>query len=204
MHSPRAQADKRLTSREIKRLVEEAPNVALRQGERRRTAGRRRSVAAVVGVRVRGGADYRAPSSHHRQFLQALMHTGESQTAGGGRRGRTDSAAARSRNSASNSAASKPARRRALNGRTIDFDRLELQPGDEQPQPFSFLTSRISTEQLPCWIGYTNEAVHDLIRANLHRAPMYSGQIASRGPRYCPSIEDKVVRFADKDRHQLF
>ena len=91
-----------------------------------------------------------------------------------------------------------------LNGRTIDYDRLELQPGDDKPEPFSFLTDRLDVEQLPCYITYTNEAVHDLIRANLHRAPMYSGQIASSGPRYCPSIEDKVVRFADKSRHQLF
>ncbi len=91
-----------------------------------------------------------------------------------------------------------------LNGRTIDYSRTELQPGDERPQPFSFLTDSLPQSQLPCWITFTNEAVHELIRANLHRAPMYSGQIQSRGPRYCPSIEDKVVRFADKDRHQLF
>jgi tRNA uridine 5-carboxymethylaminomethyl modification enzyme len=91
-----------------------------------------------------------------------------------------------------------------LNGRTIDYDRTELQPGDDQPEPFSFLTEKLSVDQLPCYITYTNEAVHDLIRANLHRAPMYSGQIRSSGPRYCPSIEDKVVRFADKERHQLF
>jgi len=91
-----------------------------------------------------------------------------------------------------------------LNGRTIDWSQTELQPGDESPQPFSFLTDRLECEQLPCWITYTNEHVHELIRANLHRAPMYSGQINSRGPRYCPSIEDKIVRFADKDRHQLF
>jgi tRNA uridine 5-carboxymethylaminomethyl modification enzyme len=91
-----------------------------------------------------------------------------------------------------------------LNGRTIDYSRTELQPGDEDPQPFSFLTDRLDVEQLPCWITYTNEAAHELIRQNLHRAPMYSGQIRSSGPRYCPSIEDKIVRFADKDRHQLF
>jgi tRNA uridine 5-carboxymethylaminomethyl modification enzyme len=91
-----------------------------------------------------------------------------------------------------------------LNGRTIDFRRLEPQPGDADPRPFSFATTRITQEQLLCHITYTNEDVHDLIRANLHRAPMYSGQIQSRGPRYCPSIEDKVVRFADKDRHQIF
>src|SRR5260370_320731 len=91
-----------------------------------------------------------------------------------------------------------------LNGRTIDFDKTEVQPGDFDPQPFSFATERITQDQLDCHITYTNEAVHDLIRANLHRAPMYSGQIQSRGPRYCPSIEDKVVRFADKERHQIF
>ena len=91
-----------------------------------------------------------------------------------------------------------------LNGRTIDFGQTEIQPGDEQPQPFSFLHDRIDVEQVPCWITYTNERVHDLIRDNLQRAPMYSGQITTSGPRYCPSIEDKVVRFADKSRHQLF
>jgi tRNA uridine 5-carboxymethylaminomethyl modification enzyme len=91
-----------------------------------------------------------------------------------------------------------------LNGRTIDYDQLELQPGDDNPEPFSFLTDRLDLEQLPCYVTYTNERVHDLIRSNLDRAPMYSGQISSNGPRYCPSIEDKVVRFADKSRHQLF
>ncbi|MCA9169118.1 MAG: tRNA uridine-5-carboxymethylaminomethyl(34) synthesis enzyme MnmG, partial [Planctomycetales bacterium] len=91
-----------------------------------------------------------------------------------------------------------------INGRTIDFTRCELQPGDDDPQPFSFLTETLTCNQLPCWITQTNERVHDLIRANLHRAPMYTGQIESSGPRYCPSIEDKIVRFADKSQHQLF
>lgn len=91
-----------------------------------------------------------------------------------------------------------------LNGRTLDFDRMEMQPGDDDPQPFSFLTDSLETVQVPCWITHTNDHVHTLIRNNLDRAPMYSGQINSRGPRYCPSIEDKVVRFADKRSHQLF
>jgi tRNA uridine 5-carboxymethylaminomethyl modification enzyme len=91
-----------------------------------------------------------------------------------------------------------------LNGRTIDFSKTERQPGDPQPRPFSFANDTINVPQVDCHITYTTEAVHDLIRANLQRAPMYSGQIHSRGPRYCPSIEDKVVRFADKDRHQIF
>jgi tRNA uridine 5-carboxymethylaminomethyl modification enzyme len=91
-----------------------------------------------------------------------------------------------------------------LNGRTIDFDKTELQPGDSVPRPFSFSNDRIDVPQVNCHITYTNEAVHDIIRQNLDRAPMYSGQIKSSGPRYCPSIEDKVVRFAEKDRHQIF
>src|SRR5262249_28736312 len=91
-----------------------------------------------------------------------------------------------------------------LNGRTIDFAQLEAQPGDEEPVPFSFLTDRIEQTQLPCHITSTTPQVHDVIRANLHRAPMYSGQIQSTGPRYCPSIEDKVVRFADRSHHQIF
>ncbi len=91
-----------------------------------------------------------------------------------------------------------------INGHTIDYAKTELQPGDDVPQPFSFLTESIDCQQIPCWITYTNEAVHELVRANLHRAPMYTGQIKSTGPRYCPSFETKVVRFADKPRHQLF
>jgi len=87
---------------------------------------------------------------------------------------------------------------------SIDYESLEPQPGDQQPTPFSFLTEQIDQPQLCCWITYTNSATHELIRANLDRAPMYSGQIKSRGPRYCPSIEDKIVRFADKDHHQIF
>ncbi len=91
-----------------------------------------------------------------------------------------------------------------INGRTIDYDKTELQPGDDEPEPFSFLTERIDCRQVPCWITYTTPPAHELIRANLHRAPMFTGQIQSTGPRYCPSIETKIVRFADKPRHQLF
>jgi tRNA uridine 5-carboxymethylaminomethyl modification enzyme len=91
-----------------------------------------------------------------------------------------------------------------LDGRTIDWASLETQPGDRPPAPMSYLTARIDTPQIACGITYTGVAGHELIRANLHRSPMYSGQIESTGPRYCPSIEDKVVRFADKERHQIF
>ncbi len=133
------------------------------------------------------------------------MHTGESKTKGG----RAGDASAESLSDSLAACGFELARFKTgtpcrLNGRTIDFDKTEVQPGDFEPQPFSFATERITQDQLDCHITYTNEAVHDLIRANLHRAPMYSGQIQSRGPRYCPSIEDKVVRFADKERHQIF
>jgi tRNA uridine 5-carboxymethylaminomethyl modification enzyme len=91
-----------------------------------------------------------------------------------------------------------------LDARTIDFDRLEVQPGDDPPVPFSFSTPRIDQAQIPCHITYTNARTHEVIRAGLEHSPMYSGRIQSRGPRYCPSIEDKIVRFADKERHQIF
>jgi tRNA uridine 5-carboxymethylaminomethyl modification enzyme len=91
-----------------------------------------------------------------------------------------------------------------LDTRSIDYDRLEVQPGDDPPVPFSYSTARLSQAQVPCHITYTNSRTHDVIRGGLDRSPMYNGTIQSRGPRYCPSIEDKVVRFAERDRHQIF
>lgn len=213
MHSPRAQADKRAYQQEIKRIIEEQPNLSLRQETVEdllveEVAGDRPGrMARIAGARVRGEAIYRARAVilTTGTFLQALMHTGEAKTPGGrageGTTAGISAALARLGFELRRFKTGTPAR---LNGRTIDYDRTELQPGDDDPRPFSFLTERIAQPQLPCWITYTNEAVHELIRANLERAPMYSGQIRSTGPRYCPSIEDKVVRFADKDRHQLF
>ncbi|HEX3659154.1 MAG TPA: tRNA uridine-5-carboxymethylaminomethyl(34) synthesis enzyme MnmG [Pirellulales bacterium] len=208
MHSPRAQADKKAYQQEIKRLIESQPNLSLRQEVVEdllvEPAGGR---PRIVGVAVRGGAIYRAPSVviTTGTFLQALMHTGETRSPGGrageGTTAGISGALVRLGFQLARFKTGTPPR---LNGRTIDYDRTECQPGDDVPQPFSFLTERIASEQLPCWITYTNEAVHELIRANLHRAPMYSGQIHSSGPRYCPSIEDKVVRFAEKSQHQLF
>ncbi|MCH5374204.1 MAG: tRNA uridine-5-carboxymethylaminomethyl(34) synthesis enzyme MnmG, partial [Planctomycetes bacterium] len=138
-------------------------------------------------------------------FLQAIMHTGDAKTAGGrageGTSSGISGALQRLGIEIDRFKTGTPPR---LNARTIDFSHLDEQPGDDPPQPFSFLTGRLQLVQLPCHITYTNERVHELIRANLDRAPMYSGKINSRGPRYCPSIEDKVVRFAEKDGHQLF
>ncbi|WML50596.1 tRNA uridine-5-carboxymethylaminomethyl(34) synthesis enzyme MnmG [Neobacillus sp. PS3-34] len=91
-----------------------------------------------------------------------------------------------------------------VNSQTIDYSKTEIQPGDDTPRAFSYETTKFITDQLPCWLTYTNESTHQLIDQNLHRSPMYSGMIKGTGPRYCPSIEDKVVRFNDKPRHQIF
>jgi tRNA uridine 5-carboxymethylaminomethyl modification enzyme len=208
MHSPRAQADKKAYQFEIKRIVEEQPNLSLRQETvedilTQEVGGDVR----VTGVLVRGDAIYRAGAVilTTGTFLQALMHTGEAKTPGGrAGEGTTAGISGALQRLGFELARFKTGTPPRLNGRTIDYDRTELQPGDDVPQPFSFLTGKLTVDQLPCWITYTNEAAHELIRQNLHRAPMYSGQIRSSGPRYCPSIEDKIVRFAEKDRHQLF
>jgi tRNA uridine 5-carboxymethylaminomethyl modification enzyme len=213
MHSPRAQADKKAYQQEIKRIIEEQPGLALRQEVVEELlvepipADECGRMWRIAGARTAGAAVYRASTVilTTGTFLQALMHTGESRTAGGrAGEGTTSGISACLRRLGFELRRFKTGTPPRLNGRTIDFNRMELQPGDDEPRPFSFLNDCIATEQMPCWITHTNEAVHELIRANLHRAPMYSGQIRSSGPRYCPSIEDKVVRFAEKPRHQLF
>ncbi len=211
MHGPRAQADKRLYQMEVKRIVEETPNLHLRQETVEdllvEPAAGGGPGQRVVGARVRGAAEYRAAAVvlTTGTFLQAVMHTGEATTAGGrageGTTSGLSRALARLGFTVDRFKTGTPCRLAAAG---IDFARLDEQPGDPDPQPFSFLTDRIAREQMVCWITRTGPEIHDLIRANLHRAPMFTGQIASRGPRYCPSIEDKVVRFADKESHQLF
>jgi tRNA uridine 5-carboxymethylaminomethyl modification enzyme len=204
MHSPRAQADKKAYQFAMKLRVEEQPNLGVRQ---EMVEGLVTEEGRITGVRVRGDAVYRARAViiTTGTFLQALMHTGEAKTAGGRAGEGTTNALSQSLTQLGfelrRFKTGTPCR---LNGRTIDFAALQIQPGDEVPQPFSFLTERIAQPQIPCYLTQTNAAAHDLIRANLHRAPMYSGQIHSTGPRYCPSIEDKVVRFADKTSHQIF
>ncbi|MCH2180417.1 MAG: tRNA uridine-5-carboxymethylaminomethyl(34) synthesis enzyme MnmG [Mariniblastus sp.] len=208
MHSPRAQADKKAYQNWVKSTVEHQANLDLRQEMvedllTETEGGRER----IVGVTVKGGAEYRAPAVvlTTGTFLSAIMHTGEAKTAGGrAGEGTTHGISGALQRLGFRLERFKTGTPPRLNGRTIDYERTEIQPGDEQPQPFSFLTDNFSVEQIPCWITYTNEAVHQLIRDNLDRAPMYSGQIHGSGPRYCPSIEDKIVKFADKDRHQLF
>jgi tRNA uridine 5-carboxymethylaminomethyl modification enzyme len=210
MHSPRAQADKNEYRMYMKRAVESQPRLTLRQEIVESIVMEpkpRDESYRVLGVKTRGDTFYRAPAVilTTGTFLKALMHMGEAQTRGG----RAGDGSAEALSDSLHACGFELARFKTgtpcrLNGRTIDFKGLEEQPGDAEPQPFSFATERIVQPQMHCHITYTNEAVHELIRANLHRAPMYSGQICSRGPRYCPSIEDKVVRFADKTRHQIF
>lgn len=208
MHSPRAQADKRAYQCEIKRRVEVQPNLDLRQETVEDLITEETSEGIrICGVRVRGDVLYRCRALviTTGTFLSAVMHTGEVQTPGGrGGEGTTTGLSSAFRRLGFRVARFKTGTPPRLNARTIDYDKLQPQPGDDTPEPFSFLHDRLDVEQVPCHIAHTNEAVHELIRANLHRAPMYTGQIQSGGPRYCPSIEDKIVRFADKTSHQLF
>ncbi len=208
MHGPRAQADKRAYQIEIKRLCEEQPNLSLRQEtvDDLVTEAEGSSIR-IAGVRVADGSFYRAGAVVlcAGTFMRGLIHVGESQMSGG----RMGESATQGISGALLRLGFKLQRFKTgtpmrLNGRTIDVDQTQLQLGDPQPQPFSFLNDSIDCQQLPCWITFTTPEVHELIQANLHRAPMYTGQIESTGPRYCPSIETKIVRFADKDRHQLF
>lgn len=211
MHGPRAQCDKKLYQFSIKEVIENQENLTLRQEivEKILTDLRAGSVSdrSVTGILCKGDTLYRAKAIilTTGTFLQAIMHTGEAKVVGG----RAGDGVSQGLSESLTAGGFELARFKTgtpcrLNGRTIDFAGLDVQPGDNDPVPFSFSTSKIASPQMVCHITYTNQKVHDLIRANLHRAPMYSGQINSRGPRYCPSIEDKVVRFADKDRHQLF
>ncbi|HKQ50556.1 MAG TPA: tRNA uridine-5-carboxymethylaminomethyl(34) synthesis enzyme MnmG [Phycisphaerae bacterium] len=208
--APRAQCDRDLYAAAVRDLLEESPNLTITEGvvetiETRRVGHAHHS--EVESVRLKDGRI--VPCScvivTTGTFLRALMHCGEAKTEGG--RIGEGSAVGLSATLASlglELGRLKTGTPPRLHKDSIDYDRLEIQAADEVPAPFSFMNERIPQRQINCWITWTNPASHELIRANLHRAPMYSGQITSTGPRYCPSIEDKVVRFADKDKHQIF
>ncbi len=209
--APRAQADSRLYSAALLRRLEACPNLdilvagvesllsepAARDGARRRITG----VVLGDGHRVAAPAVVVATGT----FLRGLMHTGTDRTPGGrigeaAAGGLSDALRALGLTLGRLKTGTPPRVARA----TVDFTRLVEQPGDADPPPFSFLTERITQPQVSCWLTSTTAEIHDLIRANLDRAPLYTGQIASTGPRYCPSIETKVLRFPDKDRHLVF
>ena len=201
---PRAQADKWLYKAEVRRLLEETPGLTIIEDtvqELRVENGR------ATGVLGGSGQPYcaRAVILTTGTFMKGLMHTGEEKTSGGRvGEGAAETISDSLRRHGLTLERLKTGTPPRLDADSIDFDRLEAQPGDTEPIPFSFLTDAIDRPQINCWITHTNDDTHDCILANLHRAPMYSGQIEGTGPRYCPSIEDKVVRFAEKQRHQIF
>ena len=204
VQSPRAQADRMKYRAEMRRVLESTSNLHLRQGK-------------VVDLLVRNGSILGVELEDGRQvsakavviatgtFLNGVVHTGR-RTYSAGRAGEPASIelAEALKNLGFPVGRLKTGTPPRLDGRTINWRAFEPQPGDEQPTPFSFSTDSIEQRQINCFVGYTTQDVHDHIRRNLSESPLYSGKIKGIGPRYCPSIEDKVVKFADKPRHQLF
>ncbi|MCZ6671189.1 MAG: tRNA uridine-5-carboxymethylaminomethyl(34) synthesis enzyme MnmG [Acidobacteria bacterium] len=204
VQAPRAQADKNAYSRRMAQVLHSTPGLEVIEGRVDRILARS---GAVTGVEVAAGALYEAASVvvTTGTFLGGIMHCGSESRAGG----RVGESAAMEMSGSLRSFGFRMGRLKTgtpprLDGTTIDFDRFKPQHGDPDPVPFSFATGRIDRRQVPCHICYTNPRVHDLIRRNFSKSPLFTGQIRSRGPRYCPSIEDKVIRFADRSRHQIF
>jgi tRNA uridine 5-carboxymethylaminomethyl modification enzyme len=204
VRAPRAQADKHSYQAFMRQRLEQTSNLAVVEAmvSHILTQG-----AQVCGVGCRDGSVLTAPTVivTTGTFLRGLMHVGPDRYPGG----RLGEPAADDLSDSLERLGLELQRLKTgtpvrLDASTCDLDELEIQHGDAEPSPFSFLTERIDRVQTPCWITYTNEPIHRLIRDNLQRAPLYTGQIQSTGPRYCPSIETKIVRFADKDRHQVF
>ncbi|HZS51196.1 MAG TPA: tRNA uridine-5-carboxymethylaminomethyl(34) synthesis enzyme MnmG [Bryobacterales bacterium] len=213
--SPRAQCDKKQYRIEMKRRLEAERNLVIKQAEvvdlvLEEEAGptfdglparRVRGVALRDGRLISAGAVVITTGT----FLNGLIHCGE-QTYPAGRSGEPPSVmlGERLRNLGLRCGRLKTGTPPRLDARSIDWSRFEIQPGDPEPTPFSFRTDKIEREQVVCHIAFTTEETHRVLRDNLHRSPLYSGQITGIGPRYCPSIEDKIVKFPDKPRHQIF
>ncbi len=204
VQSPRAQADRSLYRTEMRRVLEATSNLYLRQGV---VVGLIVENNVVTGVEMQDTRRFGAKAVvvATGTFLNGTIHTGD-QTFSAGRAGEPASIelANALRDQGFPVGRLKTGTPPRLDGRTIDWDAFEPQPPDEKPVAFSFATEKIEQPQIQCFIGYTTKQLHQTIRDNLHRSPLYSGKIKGVGPRYCPSIEDKVVKFADKDRHQLF
>jgi tRNA uridine 5-carboxymethylaminomethyl modification enzyme len=204
VRGPRAQADRGLYARAMQQAIRTTPNLAVVEAEADDLLIRGERIA---GLKLADGREFGAGAVvlTTGTFLRGLIHIGERQTPAG----RVGEAPAlglsltlqRLGFALGRLKTGTPPR---LDGRTIDWTAVEMQPGDEPPEPFSMLTERIDNPQVQCGITRTNAATHRVIRDNVHRSPMYSGQISSKGPRYCPSIEDKIVRFGERDGHQVF
>jgi len=204
VRASRAQADRRRYAERMKQTVEETDNLDLKQGAVARLV---LDEGRVAGVETREGIVFcgKTVVLTTGTFMRGLIHVGLSHYPGG-RAGEPPSEGLSDHLRALGFRVGRlktgtPAR---LDARSIDFSRLEAQPGDDPPRPFSFLTAAISTPQVPCHITWTNARTHEIIRGGLDRSPLYSGVIEGVGPRYCPSIEDKVVRFPEKEQHQIF
>ena len=204
VRGPRAQADRKLYAAAMQAAIAETANLGVIEGEADElivVEGR------VIGVRLLDGRELRAGSVviTTGTFLRGLIHLGERNWPAG----RVGEAPAMGLSTSFERAGFGLGRLKTgtpprLDGTTIDWASVEMQPGDDPPEPFSVMTDRITTPQIECGITRTTPATHAVIRANVHRSPMYSGQIKSTGPRYCPSIEDKIVKFGDRDGHQIF
>jgi len=215
--APRAQIDSATYPAVLRRYLENCPNLEIIEASVEAVESEPLGSSCanamplaksrVTGVRLSDGRVLAAQAVviASGTFLRGLMHTGEAKAPGG----RVGEPAATGLSASLAALGIELGRLKTgtpprIARDSVDWSQLAVQHGDERPVPFSFLTDSLPQEQVCCWLTATNERVHELIRANLHRAPMYTGQIQSRGPRYCPSIEDKVVRFADKSAHQVF
>src|SRR5471030_937256 len=204
VRGPRAQADRKLYAAAMQAGIRGTANLGVIEGEADDLIV---SDGRVTGIRLADGRELSAGAIviTTGTFLRGLIHLGEKNWPAG----RVDEASALGLSKSFERAGFTLGRLKTgtpprLDGTTIDWSALEMQPGDDPPEPFSVMTDRITTPQIQCGMTRTTPATHEVIRANVHRSPMYSGQIKSTGPRYCPSIEDKIVRFGDRDGHQIF
>src|SRR5574339_315634 len=204
VRGPRAQADRKLYAHAMQAAVRAIPNLDVVEAEADDLvieSGRVNGVRLADGREISTGAVVLTTGT----FLRGLIHIGEKQIPAGRVGEKPAMGISRTiENLGLALGRLKTGTPPRLDGRTIDWSALEMQPGDDPPEPFSILTRRIKNPQIECAITRTSEFTHKIIRDNVHRSPMYSGQIASRGPRYCPSIEDKIVKFGERNGHQIF
>lgn len=202
--SPRAQCDRMAYAAAVREELESLPNLYFRMDMATEVLV---EAGKVIGIRTQLDDTFRAECVilTSGTFMNGLIHIGEKQF-GGGRAGERASTGLTGclHRLGFESGRLKTGTPPRVDGRTIDFSRLQKQPGDPEASPFSFMTDALPEEQIPCWLTYTNPAVHDTLRTGFDRSPMFNGRIQGQGPRYCPSIEDKIDRFASKDRHQMF